>query len=96
MWSTDGWEKQTIKQLQIPGGRVPAAHADTHVQFHQDQTHLLVVHESQIAIFEAPKLDCLKQVFLLIIIPTNLLTFLPMIELELHCLFFLTNIVGST
>lgn len=61
VWSTDGWEKQTIKQLQIPGGRVPAAHADTHVQFHQDQTHLLVVHESQIAIFEAPKLDCLKQ-----------------------------------
>ncbi|CAH1432821.1 unnamed protein product [Lactuca virosa] len=61
VWSTDGWEKQISKQLQIPGGRVPAAHADTRVQFHQDQTHLLVVHESQIAIFEAPKLDCLKQ-----------------------------------
>ncbi|KAI3781936.1 hypothetical protein L2E82_11964 [Cichorium intybus] len=61
VWSTDAWEKQTSKQLQIPGGRVPAAHGDTRVQFHQDQTHLLVVHESQIAIFEAPKLECLKQ-----------------------------------
>ncbi|MCE5165746.1 hypothetical protein HAX54_012000, partial [Datura stramonium] len=33
--------------------------ADT-VQFHQDQTQLLVAHE-MIAIFEAPKLECLKQ-----------------------------------
>ncbi|KAI3771688.1 hypothetical protein L6452_02855 [Arctium lappa] len=61
VWSTDGWEKQTSKQLQIPGGRVAAPFADTRVQFHQDQTHLLVVHETQIAIFEAPKLECLKQ-----------------------------------
>ncbi|KVI11648.1 hypothetical protein Ccrd_009937 [Cynara cardunculus var. scolymus] len=61
VWSTDGWEKQTSKQLQIPGGRVAAPLADTRVQFHQDQTHLLVVHETQIAIFEAPKLECLKQ-----------------------------------
>lgn len=62
MWGTDGWEKQINKQLQIPGGRVPAPFADTRVQFHQDQTHLLVVHKTQIAIFVAPTLDCLKQV----------------------------------
>ncbi|KAK9055103.1 hypothetical protein SSX86_026183 [Deinandra increscens subsp. villosa] len=61
VWSTDGWEKQISRQLQIPGGRVAAPFADTHVQFHQDQTHLLVVHETQIAIFEAPNLECLKQ-----------------------------------
>ena len=57
-----GYEKQTSKQLQIPRGRVAAPYADTRVQFHQDQTHLLVVHETQIAIFEAPRLECLKQV----------------------------------
>ncbi|KAK1398490.1 hypothetical protein POM88_008353 [Heracleum sosnowskyi] len=34
---------------------------DTRVQFHQDQTHLIAVHETQIAIYEAPKLECLKQ-----------------------------------
>uniref|UniRef100_A0A251UMJ5 Putative LIS1 homology motif protein n=1 Tax=Helianthus annuus TaxID=4232 RepID=A0A251UMJ5_HELAN len=61
VWNTDGWEKQTSRQLQIPGGRVAAPFADTHVQFHHDQKHLLVVHGTQIAIYEAPKLECLKQ-----------------------------------
>jgi len=31
------------------------------VQFHQDQIHFLAVHETQIAIYEANKLECLKQ-----------------------------------
>ncbi|KAK8697340.1 hypothetical protein V6N13_113492 [Hibiscus sabdariffa] len=61
VWSIDGWEKQASKFLQIPNGRAPSPHADTRVQFHLDETHLLAVHESQIAIFEAPKLECLKQ-----------------------------------
>lgn len=61
VWSTDGWEKQTSKSLQIPTGRTASHLADTRVQFHLDQTHLLVVHETQIAIYEAPKLECLKQ-----------------------------------
>ncbi|KAM7508215.1 hypothetical protein LguiA_018668 [Lonicera macranthoides] len=61
VWSTDGWEKQTSAYLQMPAGRAPAPLADTRVQFHQDQTHLLAVHETQIAIHEAPKLNCLKQ-----------------------------------
>ncbi|XP_062148973.1 topless-related protein 4-like isoform X2 [Alnus glutinosa] len=61
VWSTDGWEKQTCKFLQIPSGRAAAPPADTRVQFHLDQMHLLVVHETQIAIYDAPKLDCLKQ-----------------------------------
>ncbi|KAI5680896.1 hypothetical protein M9H77_02123 [Catharanthus roseus] len=61
VWSTDAWEKQTNKYLQIPAGRSAAPLADTRVQFHQDQTHLLAVHETQIAIYEAPKLECLKQ-----------------------------------
>ncbi|XP_055960299.1 topless-related protein 4-like isoform X2 [Mercurialis annua] len=63
VWSTDGWEKQASKVLQIPPGRVSASLVDTRVQFHLDQTHLLVVHESQIAIYEAPRLECLKQWF---------------------------------
>ncbi|XP_039027675.1 topless-related protein 4-like isoform X2 [Hibiscus syriacus] len=61
VWSTDGWEKQTSKFLQIPNGRAASPHAETRVQFHLDQIHLLAVHETQIAIFEAPKLECLKQ-----------------------------------
>ncbi|CAK9145377.1 unnamed protein product [Ilex paraguariensis] len=61
VWNTDGWEKQTSKYLQIPAGRAAAPIADTRVQFHQDQTHLLAVHETQIAIYEAPKMECLKQ-----------------------------------
>ncbi|XP_021899272.1 topless-related protein 4-like [Carica papaya] len=61
IWSTDGWEKQTSKFLQIPPGRSASPLADTRVQFHLDQTLLLAVHETQIALYEAPKLECLKQ-----------------------------------
>ncbi|KAF9615189.1 hypothetical protein IFM89_022451 [Coptis chinensis] len=61
VWSTDGWEKQASKFLQIPSGRVPASLAETRVQFHQDQIQFLTVHETQIAIYEASKLECLKQ-----------------------------------
>ncbi|KAF9614209.1 hypothetical protein IFM89_016002 [Coptis chinensis] len=66
VWSTDGWEKQASKFLQIPSGRVPASLAETRVQFHQDQIQFLTVHETQIAIYEASKLECLKQTFSLI------------------------------
>lgn len=62
VWSMDGWEKQASKFLQLPSGRVSSSLAQTRVQFHQDQMHVLVVHETQIAIYEAPKLECLKQV----------------------------------
>ncbi|KAI3803008.1 hypothetical protein L1987_31156 [Smallanthus sonchifolius] len=61
VWSTEGWEKQTNKSLQIPPGRVAARVVDTRVSFHNDQTQLLAVHETQIAIYEAPKLERLKQ-----------------------------------
>ena len=58
----DGWEKQASKQIQIPSGHSPNPLAHTRVQFHQDQTHVLVVHASQLAIYEAPKLENVKQV----------------------------------
>ncbi|XP_050103715.1 topless-related protein 4-like isoform X2 [Malus sylvestris] len=60
-WSIDGWRKQAAKFLQIPTGRVPTPNAQTRVQFHQDQIHMLAAHATQIAIYEAPKLECLKQ-----------------------------------
>ncbi|KAG2294651.1 hypothetical protein Bca52824_041320 [Brassica carinata] len=61
VWSMDGWEKQASKQIQIPNGHSPNPLAHTRVQFHQDQTHVLVVHASQLAIYEAPKLESMKQ-----------------------------------
>lgn len=61
VWSMDGWEKLACKSLQIPPGRAVNPLADTRVQFHQDQIHLLAVHETQIAIYETPRLECLKQ-----------------------------------
>ncbi|XP_010533140.1 PREDICTED: topless-related protein 4-like [Tarenaya hassleriana] len=63
IWNTDGWEKQASKFLQIPNGRSMPPVSDTRVQFHLDQTHLLVVHETQVAIYIAPKLECWKQWF---------------------------------
>lgn len=65
VWSSDGWEKQKTRFLQLPSGRPPSSQSDTRVQFHQDQVHFLVVHETQIAIYETTKLECVKQVFFL-------------------------------
>ena len=64
VWNTDGWEKQKSRFLQLPSGRTPPAQSDTRVQFHQDQIQFLVVHETQLAIYEATKLEGLKQVSL--------------------------------
>ncbi|KAL9350906.1 hypothetical protein Peur_058161 [Populus x canadensis] len=61
VWNSDGWEKQKTRFLQVPTGRTTTAQSDTRVQFHQDQIHFLVVHETQLAIFETTKLECVKQ-----------------------------------
>ncbi|XP_022721208.1 topless-related protein 4-like isoform X2 [Durio zibethinus] len=61
VWSMDGWEKQASKFLQFPSVHMPNPLGQTRVQFHQDQIHVLAVHGTQIAIYEAPKLECLKQ-----------------------------------
>lgn len=61
VWNSDGWEKQRNRFLQIPPGRTPSVLSDTRVQFHQDQIHFLVVHETQLAIYEANKLEYVKQ-----------------------------------
>lgn len=62
VWGTDGWEMQKKRFLQIPAGQKVAALSETRVQFHQNNVHFLAVHETQIAIYEAPKLECVKQV----------------------------------
>ncbi|KAL6497091.1 hypothetical protein OROGR_029020 [Orobanche gracilis] len=61
VWSSDGWEKQRSRFLQLPSGRSPGVQSETRVQFHQDQIHFLVVHETQLAIYETTKLECVKQ-----------------------------------
>ncbi|XP_074285239.1 topless-related protein 4-like isoform X3 [Silene latifolia] len=61
VWSIEGWEKQVSKFLQMPTGRSASPNAQTRVLFQQDQVHMLVVHETQVAIYEAPKLECIKQ-----------------------------------
>ncbi|KAE8010286.1 hypothetical protein FH972_006670 [Carpinus fangiana] len=59
VWSIDTWEKRNAVTIQIPAGKAPAG--DTRVQFHADQIRLLVVHESQLAIYDASKMDCIRQ-----------------------------------
>ncbi|XP_078150956.1 protein TPR3-like isoform X3 [Carex rostrata] len=61
VWSTDGWEKQRSKFLPNPQSHSGSNLSDTRVQFHQDQINFLVVHASQIAIYETTKLECLRQ-----------------------------------
>ncbi|CAL9073806.1 unnamed protein product [Musa hybrid cultivar] len=59
MWSIDGWEKKKTRFIQAPTSRAAQLVGDTKVQFHNDQTHLLVVHETQLAIYDS-KLECLR------------------------------------
>ncbi|KAK9666415.1 hypothetical protein RND81_14G183200 [Saponaria officinalis] len=60
VWSLDVWEKRRSKFLLLPQ-RTSTASSDMCVQFHKNQIHFLVVHESQLAIYEAEQLDCMKQ-----------------------------------
>ncbi|XP_062119809.1 protein TOPLESS-RELATED PROTEIN 2-like [Humulus lupulus] len=59
MWSIDGWEKKKTRSIQAQVGRQPPSSGETKVQFHNDQTHVLVTHESQIGVYDS-KLECLR------------------------------------
>ncbi|KAL9233336.1 hypothetical protein vseg_008354 [Gypsophila vaccaria] len=59
VWSIDTWEKRKTVMIQLPPGK--AASGDTRVQFHSDQTRLLVIHETQLAIYDASKMECIRQ-----------------------------------
>ncbi|KAL5559751.1 hypothetical protein UlMin_035962, partial [Ulmus minor] len=60
-WNLDNWEKTKSTSIRIPIGRVEMASSDVQVQFLLDQKHMLVVHETQLAIYDASELECLKQ-----------------------------------
>lgn len=57
LWSIDGWEKKKSRPLQASPGHQSPLVGDTKVQFHNDQLHLLVVHENIIAVYDS-KLEC--------------------------------------
>ncbi|KAK3189089.1 hypothetical protein Dsin_028650 [Dipteronia sinensis] len=59
VWNTDSWEKRKSITIQLPAGKVPVG--DTRVQFHSDQVRLLVCHETQLAIYDASKMECIRQ-----------------------------------
>ncbi|XP_018462545.1 topless-related protein 1 [Raphanus sativus] len=63
IWSIAGWEKRNSMYMDTPRGRSRPAVSDVRVQFNQNQNHLLVVNEEQIAIYDAQKLDWLNTWF---------------------------------
>ncbi|KAL1545997.1 Topless-related protein 3 [Salvia divinorum] len=59
IWSIDTWEKRKTVPIQLPAGKAPTG--DTRVQFHSDQVRLLVAHETQLAIYDASKMERIRQ-----------------------------------
>ncbi|KAG8045556.1 hypothetical protein GUJ93_ZPchr0008g11590 [Zizania palustris] len=60
VWATDSWEKKKTVAIQMPAGKTPSG--DTWVQFNSDWSRLLVVHETQLAIYDASKMERIYQV----------------------------------
>ncbi|XVE97389.1 hypothetical protein REPUB_Repub03eG0015100 [Reevesia pubescens] len=60
-WDVDSWERCTSKLLELPDETIPVVGSNTQVQFHLDQVHFLVVHETQLSIYEAKELACVQQ-----------------------------------
>ncbi|TXG62209.1 hypothetical protein EZV62_013572 [Acer yangbiense] len=61
LWSTDKWERMKSTALKFPSGKSIGAISNTQVQFHNNQTHFLAVNETQLAIYNAMKFECLNQ-----------------------------------
>ncbi|KAH9755399.1 Topless-related protein 3 [Citrus sinensis] len=59
VWSIDTWEKRKSVTIHIPAGKTPTG--DTRVQFNADQVRMLVVHETQLAIYDASKMERIRQ-----------------------------------
>jgi WD40 repeat protein len=59
VWSIDSWEKRKAVPIQLPAGKAPVG--ETRVQFHSDQLRLLVAHETQLAIYDASKMERIRQ-----------------------------------
>ncbi|XP_060208854.1 topless-related protein 1-like isoform X2 [Lycium barbarum] len=60
-WDSTNWERKRSTMLQISPDWLPTELSETFIQFHRDEKHFLVVHETQIAIYETTKLECVKQ-----------------------------------
>ncbi|KAF7147200.1 hypothetical protein RHSIM_Rhsim03G0040200 [Rhododendron simsii] len=58
-WSIDKFEHLKSVPIQLPAGK--ACNGDTRVQFHSDQIRLLVSHETQLVIYDASKMDHIRQ-----------------------------------
>lgn len=61
VWSMEDWAKKKSRYIQPPSNHSGALVGDIMVQFHYDQKRLLVVHESQLAIYDV-ELECLCSV----------------------------------
>ncbi|XWS24828.1 hypothetical protein CRYUN_Cryun27aG0018300 [Craigia yunnanensis] len=62
VWNANGWEKLASKFLcSLCNGHVTNPPGVNFIQFHQDQVHLLAVHERLIDIYEAPILNHVLQ-----------------------------------
>lgn len=57
LWNIEGWEKRKARPIQAPPGHPSPLVGETKVQFNNEQTHILVVHESQIAVYDS-QLEC--------------------------------------
>jgi WD40 repeat protein len=60
VWTNDTWEKKRTVSIQMLAGKAPSG--NTRVQFSSDQNHLLVVQETQLAIYDASKMERIYQV----------------------------------
>lgn len=58
-WRIDTWDKKKTLPIELPAGKAPVG--DTRVYFHSDQVHLLVCHESQLALYDASKMELIRQ-----------------------------------
>ncbi|CAN8231897.1 unnamed protein product [Cochlearia groenlandica] len=58
-WSIDSWKKKDSLAIQLPSGTSPIG--EIQVQFHNDQLHLMVSHETHIAIYDCSKMECIQK-----------------------------------
>ncbi|KAM7475900.1 hypothetical protein LguiB_023143 [Lonicera macranthoides] len=61
VWNLDLWVKKAAKFLEIPRGRVQSPLGKTSIQFHRDEIHLLVTHQTQISVYNVSVLDFVIQ-----------------------------------
>ncbi|KAL4565122.1 hypothetical protein LXL04_029207 [Taraxacum kok-saghyz] len=59
IWDIMSWEKKISRSIEPPPGHPSSIVGETKVQFHKDQRHILVVHQSLIAIYNK-QLECLR------------------------------------